>query len=210
MKRNKALGHDPLAWIKATKEAESKARTEGAESKTRTKGTEFKKTDEVPKTEEQEAPELETTPPEIKKPEVVEEAVIEETVIEETEKSPSIETPQPVQKTIRARQERIHITPEQGYMTTKEGFVEGGVKAPYGTTRTIDLTTPVSAGLATPHQKERQGTSIIFIIVYAVLLLVLTLFVYFNLSKRMDVMSSRISNIEKVLSMVLKEKGVMR
>jgi hypothetical protein len=95
-------------------------------------------------------------------------------------------------------------------MTTKEGFVEGGVKAPYGTTRTIDLTTPVSAGLAAPHQKERQGTSIIFIIVYAVLLLVLTLFVYFNLSKRMDVMSSRISNIEKVLSMVLKEKGVMR
>lgn len=155
MKKDKALGHDPLAWIKATREAESR------------------QAGEVSKPEEKE----ETSMLEVTHAEV-----------EEIKESPLTEEPQPIQKT-EVKQERIHVTHGSGYTTTKEGLVEGRVETPYSTVRT-------------------NGSTIIFIIAYAVLLLVLTLFVYFNLSKRIDGMSSRISNIENTLNIWFKEKGI--
>jgi hypothetical protein len=178
MKRDKALGNDPLAWIKATKEAEAK------------------QAGEVPKSEEQEASSSEATHPKIKKPKDV--GVVG---AEDTKGRPLIEKPQPVQKTIEVKQGRIHTIPEQGYMGTKEGVVEGRVKTPYGTTRMIDSTIPL--------KKERSQSSIFFIIAYAFILLILVFFVYFNLSKRMDNISLRISNIEQALNIGFKEKAPM-
>jgi hypothetical protein len=86
-------------------------------------------------------------------------------------------------------------------MGTKEGVVEGRVKTPYGTTRMIDSTIPL--------KKERSQSSIFFIIAYAFILLILVFFVYFNLSKRMDNISLRISNIEQALNIGFKEKAPM-
>lgn len=177
MKRDKALGHDPLAWIKATKEAESK------------------QAGETSKPEEREGHGLEAAHPLIKKS-----VDVEGREVEETKGRPSTEKPQTVQKTVEARQERIHVTPEHGYTTTKEGFVESRVKTPYKTTGTIGSTIA----------RQQKETSIIFIIAYAVLLLILTFFVYFNLSERLDNMGLRISNIEKALNVRFKEKPILR
>lgn len=75
----------------------------------------------------------------------------------------------------------VTTQPPRGYATTREDLFGSRGKTPSSTART-------------------NGSSIVFIIAYAALLLGLTFFVYFSLSKRIDNMSLRISNIEKTLT----------
>ncbi|HHT9125317.1 MAG TPA: hypothetical protein ACFYD6_05790 [Candidatus Brocadiia bacterium] len=159
MKKDKVLGHDPLSWIKATREAESK------------------QVGEISKPEEQETSGLEATHQEVKKP-----VDVEDTKIEEIKKSPPVEQSRGVRGL------------ESGVWSRESGprTQDSGLKTlmPYSTTRT-------------------NGSPIIFIIAYAVLLLILTFFVYFNLSKRIDDIGSRISNMERALNLMFKETDII-
>ncbi len=142
MKKDKALGRDPLGWIKATREAESR------------------QAGEISKPEEKEASGLEVTHAEVKKPVDMEDTV--------------------------------------GGQEPEVGGQESGVT--YERRVTSHKPPPVTSY----ERRVTNGSTIIFIIAYAVLLLVLTFFVYFNLSKRIDDMSSRISNMEKSLTQSFK------
>lgn len=75
----------------------------------------------------------------------------------------------------------VTTQPPRGYATTREDLFGSRGKTLSSTTRT-------------------NGSSIVFIVAYAALLLGLTFFVYFSLSKRIDNVSLRISNIEKTLT----------
>ena len=151
MKKDKALGRDPLGWIKATREAESR------------------QAGEVSKPEEQETSVTHAVNPpsfgqtEIKKPVDVEDAV-------------------------RSQEQEVE---------TQESGVTYERRAPSHKPSPV---TSYERQVTSDERRVTNGSTIIFIIAYAVLLLVLTFFVYFNLSKRIDDMSSRISNMEKSLT----------
>ena len=155
MKKDKALGRDPLGWIKATREAESR------------------QAGEISKPEEQETPVTHIVNP----PSRPKDGGFP--TFGQTE----IEKPIDVEDTVRSQE------PEVGGQESR---------VTYERRVTSHKPSPVTSY----ERRVTNGSTIIFVVAYAVLLLVLTFFVYFNLSKRIDDMSSRISKIEKALTVL--------